>query len=256
MVAGGLPRGVDCARMFASSQGLPVSGGAAKRAYVREMFAAIAPTYDRLNRVISLSLDQKWRRRAVQFLNWEARPDGTYLDLCAGTLDFAATLARAPGFGGRIIGADFVTGMLQLGRNKAPKVAPVTADALGLPFPDAMFDGATVGWGLRNLADLDSGLREAARVLRPGARMVVLEMSDPPFAPYRAMYHFYFRHVLPWIGRLVSKHRNAYSWLPESARSFPLAPALAERMRQSGFTDVRYELLMGGACAMHVGVKK
>ncbi len=242
--------------MFASSQGLPVSGGPAKRAYVREMFAAIAPTYDRLNRVISLSLDQRWRRRAVQSLGWDARPDGTYLDLCAGTLDFAATLSRAPGFRGRIIGADFVTEMLQLGRNKAPRIAPVTADAVTLPFPNAMFDGATVGWGLRNLADLDTGLREVARVLRPGARLVVLEMSDPPFAPYRALYHFYFRRVLPWIGRLVSKHRNAYSWLPESARFFPGPAALAERLRQDGFTDVRYELLMGGACAMHVGVRR
>lgn len=255
-VAGGLPRGLDWARMFASSQGLPVSNGAAKRAYVREMFAAIAPTYDRLNRVISLSLDQRWRRRAVRSLGWEARPDGTYLDLCAGTLDFAATLAHAPGFQGRIVGADFVTRMLQLGRHKSERLAPVTADALTLPFPDALFDGATVGWGLRNLADLDSGLREAARVLRPGARLVVLEMSDPPFAPYRALYHFYFRYMLPGIGRLVSKHRNAYSWLPESARVFPVAPALAERMRQCGFTEVRYERLMGGVCALHVGVRR
>jgi demethylmenaquinone methyltransferase/2-methoxy-6-polyprenyl-1,4-benzoquinol methylase len=242
--------------MFASSQDLPVSGGAAKRAYVRAMFAAIAPTYDRLNRVISLSLDQKWRRRAVSHLGWEARPDGTYLDLCAGTLDFAATLARTPGFHGRVIGADFVTAMLQLGRHKGPSLAPVVADALTLPFPDASFDGATVGWGLRNLADLDAGLGEAVRVLRPGARLVVLEMSEPPFAPYRVMYNLYFRYVLPRIGRLVSKHRNAYTWLPESARVFPHAPALAERMRQNGFTDVHYEWLLGGACALHVGTKR
>lgn len=241
--------------MFASNQELPVSGGAAKRAYVRDMFAAIAPSYDRLNRVFSLSLDQRWRRRAVARLGWERRPEGTYLDLCAGTLDFASILAAAPGFRGRVIGADFVPQMLRLGRAKAARLVPVTADALGLPFADGAFDGATVGWGLRNLVDLDAGLREVARVLRPGARLAVLEMSEPPFAPYRAAYHVYFRRILPVLGRALSKHTSAYTWLPESARVFPNAPALAERMRAAGFTEVAFERLMGGACALHVGTR-
>src|SRR5215212_7090674 len=131
--------------MLASDRELPVSGGPEKRAYVRDIFTAIAPTYDRLNRIISLRLDQRWRRVAVGRLGWERRPDGIYLDLCAGTLDFAATLARQPGFHGRIVGADFVTPMLRLGRHKTARAAPVAADALELPFPGAVFDGAMVG---------------------------------------------------------------------------------------------------------------
>jgi demethylmenaquinone methyltransferase/2-methoxy-6-polyprenyl-1,4-benzoquinol methylase len=132
--------------------------GAAKRAYVRRMFTAIAPRYDVLNHVLSLNVDRRWRRRAVARLDWERRPDGTYLDLCAGTLDLAAELARRTGFRGRIIGSDFVVPMLKLGRGKAARTAPVAADSLALPFPDACADGAMVAFGVRNLADLDAGL--------------------------------------------------------------------------------------------------
>jgi demethylmenaquinone methyltransferase/2-methoxy-6-polyprenyl-1,4-benzoquinol methylase len=151
--------------MLASDRQLPVSGGPEKRAYVRAIFGAIAPTYDRLNRIISLRLDQVWRRQAVAKLGWERTPDGIYVDLCAGTLDFAATLARQPGFRGRVIGADFVRGMLELGRRKAPRLSPVNADVLDLPFGNGSFDGEMVGWGMRTLVDLDAGLAESARVL-------------------------------------------------------------------------------------------
>src|SRR3954462_15780031 len=127
--------------MLASDRELPVSGGPDKRAYVRDIFTAIAPTYDHLNRIISFRFDQRWRQYAVGRLGWERKPDGIYLDVCAGTLDFAATLARQKGFRGRIVGADFVQAMLSLGRDKAARVvAPVAADALELPFPDASFD--------------------------------------------------------------------------------------------------------------------
>jgi demethylmenaquinone methyltransferase/2-methoxy-6-polyprenyl-1,4-benzoquinol methylase len=166
--------------MLASDRQLPVSGGPEKRAYVRDIFTAIAPTYDRLNRIISFRFDQGWRRYAVACLGWERNPEGIYLDLCAGTLDFGATLATRRGFSGRIIGADFVRQMLELGRDKSPRLAPVNADALDLPFPNQSFDGAMIGWGVRNLIDLDAGLAEAARVLKPGARLVILEMSQPP----------------------------------------------------------------------------
>src|SRR5918995_3303423 len=166
--------------MLASDRKLPVSGGPEKRTYVRDMFTAIAPTYDRLNRIISLGLDQRWRRYAVGRLDWERAPEGMYLDLCAGTLDFGATLARQAGFRGRIVGADFVQRMLRLGRGKSSRLSPVNADALSLPFPDRAFDGAMVGWGVRNLMDLDAGLSEAVRVLKPGARLVILEMTLPP----------------------------------------------------------------------------
>ena len=219
------------------------------------MFTAIAPTYDRLNRVISLGLDQRWRRYAVGRLGWERSPEGMYLDLCAGTLDFGAMLARQRGFRGRIIGADFVQRMLRLGRGKSSRVAPVAADALALPFPDRTFDGALVGWGARNLVDLDGGLREAARVLRPGARLVILEMTLPPNPGLRRIFLLYFDRVLPWIGRVVSKHTNAYTWLPESTRTFPAPAELAGKLERAGFTDVSYRLRLGGVTAVHVGTR-
>jgi demethylmenaquinone methyltransferase/2-methoxy-6-polyprenyl-1,4-benzoquinol methylase len=178
-----------------------------------------------------------------------------YLDLCAGTLDFGAMLAGRRGFRGRIIGADFVARMLRLGRNKSPRLAPVAADALALPFPDRTFDGAMVGWGARNLMDLDSGLREAARVLKPGARVVILEMSLPPNPGLRRLFLFYFDRVLPWIGRLISKHTSAYTWLPESTRTFPAPAELVRRLERAGFVEVGYRLHMGGVTALHVGTK-
>ncbi len=239
--------------MFASDRELPVAGGPAKRKYVREMFNAIAPTYDRLNRVISFRLDLHWRRAALRMLDWERAPEGHYLDLCAGTLDFAAALARERGFRGRVTGADFVLRMLQFGQGKTTRADAVNADALQLPFADGTFDGAMVGWGVRNLADLDAGLREAARVLKTGARLVVLEMSTPPSQPLRGMYLAYFEHVLPRIGRLVSRHGTAYQWLPDSTRAFPDPDALARRMEAAGFTDVRYRRFLGGVTVAHAG---
>ena len=241
--------------MLASDRELPVSGGPEKRAYVREIFTAIAPTYDRLNRIISFRFDQRWRRDAVRQLGWERAPEGIYLDLCAGTLDFGATLARQAGFRGRIVGADFVPRMLQLGRSKSPRLAPVTADALELPFSSAQFDGVMVGWGVRNLTDLDAGLAEAARVMAPGARLVILEMALPSRQWLRSIYQFYFRRVLPWLGRLISKHRTAYTWLPESTQAFPGPAELTRRLAAQGFIDVSYQPLMGGVCVLYVGTR-
>lgn len=242
--------------MFASDRKLPVSGGREKREYVRGMFTAIAPTYDRLNRIISFRLDLRWRRRGVDRLGWERAPAGRYLDLCAGTMDFGVELARRPGFRGRIVAADFVAAMLRIGRAKDARIAPVNADALELPFRDGTFDGATVGWGVRNLMDLDAGLAEAARVLKPGARLVIVEMSTPPWRPFRALYEIYSRRILPMIGRMVSKHTTAYTWLPESARAFPGPAELARRMEAAGFAEVRWRRLLGGVTAMHVGTRR
>ncbi len=165
-----------------------------KAAHVRRMFSSIAPRYDLLNHLLSLNIDRLWRRRAVDRLNWERRPDGTYLDNCAGTLDLSTELARRAGFGGRVVGSDFTFAMLAGGVHKldALRVDPVCADALALPYPDAAFDGATVGFGVRNLADLDAGLREMARVLRPGARLVILEFTTPNWQPFRGLYFLYF----------------------------------------------------------------
>jgi demethylmenaquinone methyltransferase/2-methoxy-6-polyprenyl-1,4-benzoquinol methylase len=219
------------------------------------MFTAIAPRYDFLNHLLSLNVDRSWRRAAVARLGWEAKPDGTYLDLCAGTLDLAAELARRDGFRGRVVGADFAVPMLKRGRDKAARTSPVAADALELPFPTARFDGALVGFGIRNLADLDAGLHEAARVLKPGARLVILEFATPRFAPLRAVYLFYFRRILPAIGRLVSKHRDAYTYLPESVLGFPEPEALSQRLVAAGFSRVGFARLSGGICTVHHGTR-
>jgi demethylmenaquinone methyltransferase/2-methoxy-6-polyprenyl-1,4-benzoquinol methylase len=219
------------------------------------VFTAIAPRYDLLNHLLSLNVDRRWRRQAVKQLGWERTPNGRYLDLCAGTLDLAATLAGQRGFQGSIVGADFVLPMLQRGRGKAATVIPLNADALDLPFAADVFDGATVGFGVRNLADLDQGLRECARVLKPGATLVVLEFTTPRWQPMKALYLGYFRYILPLIGRLVSKHTTAYTYWPEAVLNFPAPAALADRMRQAGFTDVSYKTLFGGICALHVGIR-
>lgn len=229
--------------------------GSGKRPYVREMFTAIAPRYDFLNHLLSLNIDRLWRRAAIRQLGWEGAPRGRYLDLCSGTMDLAAALASRSGFAGQVVAADFVHPMLVLGKDKAARTAPVTADALALPFSANRFDGAMVGFGVRNLADLNAGLREAARVLKPGARLVILEFSTPPRQPLRALYFLYFRRLLPLIGRLVSKHMTAYTYLPESVLAFPEPDALMERLRQAGFTAVGYRRLTGGICACHVGEK-
>jgi demethylmenaquinone methyltransferase/2-methoxy-6-polyprenyl-1,4-benzoquinol methylase len=146
--------------------------------------------------------------------------------------------------------------MLVLGRNKSSRRVPLNADALEMPFPGRTFDGAMVGWGVRNLVDLDAGLAEAARVLKPGARLVILEMALPRPPLLRAGFQFYFRRIMPLIGRWISKHTTAYNWLPESTRVFPAPPELARRMEEQGFEKVEYELLMGGVCAFYVGTRQ
>lgn len=241
--------------MFATDRELPLTGGAPKRDYVQRIFAAIAPRYDLLNHLLSANLDRGWRRRAVDRLGWGRRPDGLYLDVCAGTMDLSAELANRRGFQGRVVAADFVHGMLRRGSGKTSRAMPATADALTLPFGDATFDGAMVGFGMRNLTDLDAGLREAARVLKPDAPLVILEFSRPRSNPLRGLFGFYFRHVLPRIGRFVSKHRDAYDWLPASVSVFPGPEALADRMRDAGFAAVKWETLTGGICSIHVGTR-
>lgn len=233
------------------------SGSREKRAYVKAMFSDIAPSYDRLNHLLSFNIDKRWRRRAIRALDWRRAPAGVYLDLCAGTLDVAVELASQRGFSGRVIGADFAEPMLRAGRAKARALAayPVTADALGLPLADASIDGATVAFGARNLADLGAGLRETLRVLRPGARFVILEFSTPRVPLVRAGYHLYFHHLLPRIGAAISGNRTAYRYLPKSVAHFPSEADLGAQMRDAGFVDVRWESLTFGIAAIHVGTR-
>jgi demethylmenaquinone methyltransferase / 2-methoxy-6-polyprenyl-1,4-benzoquinol methylase len=232
-------------------------GGREKRGYVREMFSDIAPSYDFLNHLLSFNIDKRWRRRALRALAWEQRPEGVFLDLCAGTLDIAAELVGRSGFRGRVVGADFAEPMLRHGSEKVRgrPVHPVTADALSLPLASGSCDGAIVGFGVRNLADLGAGIREVHRVLKPGARFVILEFTTPPSALIRAVYHQYFYRLLPRVAGAISGNRTAYRYLADSIVSFPSAPELASRLQSAGFSEVRWELLTFGVAAIHVGVK-
>jgi len=242
---------------FESAEALEAAaGGGAKREYVQRIFSEIAPRYDLLNHLLSFNIDRRWRRAALASLGWERRPEGIYLDLCAGTLDVAAQLAHQPGFAGRVVGADFAEPMLRAGTNKAPdRVSPVTADALGLPLASGCVSGAIVAFGIRNVADLDASLREVWRVLEPGARFVILEFTTPRARLVRALYHLYFHHLLPRIGALISGHCTAYAYLPKSVANFPAEEALAARMRDAGFTDVAWRTLSLGVAAIHRGTK-
>ncbi len=228
-----------------------------KATAVRRMFGSIAPRYDLLNHLLSLNIDRLWRRRAVALLlRGLDAANGRFLDVCTGTFDFALALTRRKGFRGLVVGSDFALPMLQRGLRKiegAP-VRPACADALALPFRGATFDGATVGFGVRNLADLAGGLREMRRVLKPGAPLVILEFTTPRSQPLRALYFLYFRRILPLIGRMVSGHDSAYSYLPASVLDFPEPAALAVMMREAGFKDVRWVTYTGDIVAAHRGV--
>ena len=254
---GDLSRVIPTTDLEAREASAAAAGAAVKRAYVQRMFSDIAPRYDLLNRVLSLGIDRYWRRVALARLGWERNPGGIYLDLCAGTLDVAAALSARSGFSGHVVGADFAEPMLRAGRAKLSgrAIAPVVADALSLPVASNSLAGAIVAFGIRNVADLDACLREVHRTLRPGARFVILEFSTPRRALVRSVYHAYFHHVLPRIGGLVSGHRTAYTYLPESVRSFPEGSVLAERMAKAGYADVEWRALTFGIAAIHVGTK-
>lgn len=231
------------------------SGGAGKREYVQRIFSEIAPRYDFLNHLLSLNIDRRWRKRAIAELAISRSPNGFYLDLCSGTLDVAAQIARDRAFRGFVIGADFAEPMLVAGLGKLPagKGAPVTADAVQTPLPSGRFSGAIVAFGIRNVANLDAALAETLRILEPRARFVILEFSLPRTPAVRNLYRMYFNYVLPVIGKLVSGHPTAYTYLPKSVANFPVEEELAERMRSAGFANVRWTSLTLGIAAIHVG---
>ena len=233
------------------------SHGVERGDQVRTLFSEIAPRYDLLNHVLSLNIDRGWRRRAIRMLGWQERPHGRYLDACAGTFDLSLELAKQAGFRGSISATDFALPMLVQGRAKlGSSVTPICGDALRLPFRPACFDGATVGFGVRNLSDVRAGFTAFARVLRPGARLVILEFTEPPNRVLRALYHFYFYRILPVVGRVVSGHPWAYSYLPESVKEFPGPAELARLLDESGFTGVEWRFLTGGIAAIHVAVRE
>jgi demethylmenaquinone methyltransferase/2-methoxy-6-polyprenyl-1,4-benzoquinol methylase len=246
--------GHQAATYMATPEDARPSKGRERERQVRKIFSEIAPRYDLLNHLLSLNVDRGWRRRAVTALEWDSAPEGLYLDACAGTFDLSLELAARQGFLGRVVASDFARPMLVRGREKlrGRPVDPVCGDTLRLPFPDGVFQGAMVAFGVRNLSDLSLAFAEFARVLERGRRLVVLEFSEPPNPLLRRLYHFYFHRILPVVGRTVSGHPWAYTYLPESVREFPDPDTLSRMMVESGFTEARFDLLTGGIAALHM----
>lgn len=224
-------------------------------AAVQEMFGAVAPRYDLLNHLLSGGLDIAWRRRAARAVG--AAEGRLILDLCCGTGDQAIALSR---LGADVVAADFCLPMVSRAQSKyrrrrTPRPTGLAGDALSLPLPAEKFDGLTISFGLRNVADLDLALAEMARVLEPGGRLAILEFALPTNRLLRAAYLFYFRQLLPLIGRLVSDRGSAYTYLPLSVLEFPQRDGLVGRLEAAGFGRVRWENLTAGVVVLYLGEK-
>jgi demethylmenaquinone methyltransferase / 2-methoxy-6-polyprenyl-1,4-benzoquinol methylase len=214
---------------------------------VRTMFDRIAPVYDVMNRVMTAGLDLRWRRLTAEAV---VRPGDRVLDACCGTGDLAVACART---GGKVTGLDFSPRMLERARRKSSAVTWIEGDLLALPFVDGSFDAATVGFGVRNVADLGRGLAELARVLVPGGRLGILEITTPTglLAPF---YRVWFDRIVPLLGKLL-EGGAAYSYLPASVRRFPGPQELAVLLERAGFAAVGYRTFAGGIVALHTGLK-
>ena len=229
----------------------PYAKEGSKREQVEHMFDAIAPRYDLLNRLFSLGVDRAWRRRVLGILREE--PVERLLDLATGTADLALLCAR---HARSVVGADISEGMLSHGRTKvararlSDRVELVRAASESLPFPDGRFDAVTVAFGVRNFDDLDRGLREMRRVLRPGGRVLVREFSKAR-GLMGALFRLYFHRVMPVVGRWVSGDASAYSYLPRSVDAFPEGPAFEQRLRAAGFDGIASRRLSGGIATLY-----
>jgi demethylmenaquinone methyltransferase / 2-methoxy-6-polyprenyl-1,4-benzoquinol methylase len=215
---------------------------------VRTMFDRIAPVYDAMNHAMTAGLDRRWRAETARAV---VSPGDRVLDSCCGTGDLAIACLRA---GGRVTGLDFSERMLDRARRKSDEVEWVEGDALALPFAESSFDAATVGFGVRNLEDLGKGLGELRRVLRPGGRLAILEITTPR-GLLRPFYKLWFEGLVPLAGKLLPGG-SAYTYLPASVRRFPEAKELAELMDSAGFEQVRYRFFAGGIVALHTGVAR
>ena len=231
----------------------------AHRQKVQGIFSRIAGKYDLMNTILSFNLDKSWRKRTLQI----AAPTAAerWLDVCCGTGKLTLDIRRSLDSAGEVTGLDFTAAMLTVARQaeKQGKLsAPINwleADAMEMPFADATFDGVTIGFGLRNLPDLDQGLREMLRVLKPGGRLVCLELSHPVWPIYRQGHQLFVNYAVPFIGNLSRRGERNYHWLTESLRRFPGAVELGERMKNVGFGDVRFYRLSGGIAAIHIGFR-
>lgn len=223
---------------------MSVEGGTLPPDAVREMFDRISPVYDVMNSAMTVGLDRRWRRLTAEAV---VSPGDRVLDACCGTGDLALA---AWGAGGRVTGLDFAPEMLARARRKSSAIEWVRGDALALPFPDASFEAVTVGFGVRNLADLEAGLAELGRVLVPGGRLGCLEITRPD-GLLRPFFHFWFDRLVPLTGRMLPGGA-AYTYLPASVRRFPGPGDLGAAMNRAGFRDVHWRLLGGGIVALHV----
>ena len=233
------------------------SGDASKKEEVAEMFDNISKRYDFLNHFLSLGIDKLWRRKAVRQLK-DLRPK-RILDLATGTGDFAiAALKLNPD---EVVGVDISQGMLDMGIQKMKKrghdkiVKMQLADSEKLPFEDASFDALTVGFGVRNYENLEKGLRDMMRILRPGGKAVILEFSKPKKFPIKQVFGFYSKRVIPFLGKLISKDKRAYAYLPESVEAFPEGTDFETIMTKLGYKEVNSILLSGGIATIYMGLK-
>lgn len=228
-----------------------------KKEQVARMFNSISSNYDRLNHLLSLGIDRIWRRKAIKFLS--GFNPKKILDVATGTGDFAIQAAVIPST--EVIGVDISEGMLEAGRIKINKlglstrVRLETGDSEQLPYPDNFFDAVIVAFGVRNFENLDRGLNEINRVLKPGGHFVVLEISEPEKFPMKQIFGLYFHNLLPLAGRLISKDKHAYQYLPDSVAAFPKGEQFLTRMHQSGFSNNLWKPLTFGICAMYTGEK-
>ena len=227
------------------SSGTPASG-TMPETQVRVMFDRIAGVYDRMNSVMTAGMHHRWRERAADLAR--VGPGARALDVATGTGDLAVELA---GRGASVTGLDFSEGMLELARRKAPQLEWVQGNALDLAYTDAEFDAVTVGFGARNFSDLDQGIREMARVVKPGGRVVILEITTPERPPLSWFFSLWFDRAVPAVGRVADS--EAYTYLPSSVRRFPRAPELGARMAAAGLDEVRWILTAGGIIAIHCG---
>jgi demethylmenaquinone methyltransferase/2-methoxy-6-polyprenyl-1,4-benzoquinol methylase len=229
-----------------------------KKEQVAAMFNAISPKYDALNRILSAGIDQSWRRKTLR----EIRATGALnlLDVATGTADLALALAKGiPG--SRVVGVDISSGMLEVGRSKVRandlegRVRLDLGDGEQLPYEESSFGAVTVAFGVRNFENLEQGLRDMRRVLEPGGTLAVLEFSQPTAWPLRSLYLFYFKNILPRIGRMVSKDASAYTYLPNSVQAFPYGEAFAAKLREAGFKSVRVRPLTFGIASLYLAIK-
>ena len=219
---------------------------------VREMFGRIAGRYDLLNHLLSGNVDKRWRQVVAERVREGMSGEALILDVACGTGDLSLSLFESTG--ARVIGTDFCRPMLSLAAGKLPRQIPlVEGDALSLPFKEGTFDVVTIAFGLRNLSDISSGLRELRRILKPKGRVAVLEFSRPSNSVLRMLFGIYFRNLLPLLGGIISGSRSAYTYLPSSVAQFPDQQQLTGLIQQAGFDRVSYENLSGGIAALHLG---